>query len=581
MTSLKEGRCKRWSEEMAALDFTHSSRRAWSLLRKLGGATHSKRQQPEVTANEVAHQLLLNGSVKKDRKQAKHILKQQREALSDCPETSNLSQAFTTDEIINALKATKAGKAAGPDGIFPDMLKNIGPAAIRWLQAFYDDVVTTANIPKIWRSANVIAIRKPGKPLNDPTSYRPISLLCCCYKLLERLLLTRLAPIFESVIPPEQAGFRKKRNTCDQVLALTSYIESGFQKKLKTGAVLIDLSAAYDTVWQAGLMMKLSKAIKCRTTIRLIASLISQRNFRVFLGSQVSRKRMLKNGLPQGSVLAPSFFNVYISDLPPTESLKFGYADDWTLATQSNTFSHLESTLSLDIEHLNEYFDYWKLRLNAKKTVATCFHLDNKQATRKLKVTLAGDVLVHDYAPKYLGVTLDRSLTYKKHTENVRDNVKSRCNIISKLAGTNWGCTSSCIRTATSAIALLYSVAEYCVPVWGRCAHVQHVDTQLNIAMRTVSGALRPTNINWLPVLSNIEPPQIRRGRATLQEHKKDHQLTDCVPIKEILREPTMSRLRSRRPFEAEAARLASLNQTEQQTWEQSWIEGVPPGHDK
>ena len=151
----------------------------------------------------------------------------------------------------------------------------------------------------------MIAIRKPGKPLDDPTSYRPISLLCCCYELLESLLLTRLAPIFEGVIPPEQAGFRKKRNTCDQVLALTSYIESRAQKKLKTCAVLIDLSAAYDTVWQAGLIVKLSKAIKCRTTIRIIASLISLRNVRVFLGIQVSRRRILKNGLPQGSVLAP------------------------------------------------------------------------------------------------------------------------------------------------------------------------------------------------------------------------------------------------------------------------------------
>ena len=140
----------------------------------------------------------------------------------------------------------------------------------------------------------MIAIRKPGKPLDDPTSYRPISLVCCYYKLLERWLLRRLAPIFVSVIPPEQAGFRKKRKTCDRVLALTSYIESWFLKKLKTGAVLNDLSAAYDTVWQAGLMMKLSKAIKCRTTIRLIASLISQRNFRLFIGNQVSRKRTLK-----------------------------------------------------------------------------------------------------------------------------------------------------------------------------------------------------------------------------------------------------------------------------------------------
>ena len=124
-------------------------------------------------------------------------------------------------------------------------------------------------------------------------------------------------------------------------------------------------------------------------------------------------------------------------------------------------------------------------------------------------------------------MTLDRSLTYKKHTENVRDKVKSRCIIISKLAGTDWGAPAPVLRT--SAIALVYSVAEYCVPAWGRCAHVQHVDTQLNIAMRTVSGALRPTNINWLPVLSNIEPPQIRRDRATLQEYKKAQQLTDSI----------------------------------------------------
>ena len=81
-------------------------------------------------------------------------------------------------------------------------------------------------------------------------------------------------------------------------------------------------------------------------------------------------------------------------------------------------------------------------------------------------------------------------------------------------------------------------------------------------------------------VLSNIEPPQIRRDRATLLEYKKAQQLTDRVPIKEILREQPMSRLKSRRPFVIEAARLANLNQTEQETWEQSWIQGVPPGHD-
>ena len=120
-------------------------------------------------------------------------------------------------------------------------------------------------------------------------------------------------------------------------------------------------------------MMKVSKAIKCRTTIRIIASLISQRNVRVFIGNQDSGKRISKNGLPQGSVLAPSFFNVHISDLPPTESLKFGYADDWILAPQSKTFFYLESKLYIDVGHLNEYFDYWKLRLNAMKQWRSAF----------------------------------------------------------------------------------------------------------------------------------------------------------------------------------------------------------------
>ena len=100
------------------------------------------------------------------------------------------------------------------------------------------------------------------------------------------------------------------------------------------------------------------------------------------------------------------------------------------------------------------------------------------------------------------------------------------------------------------------------------------------ILLNRVSGALRPTNINLLLVLCNIEPPQIRRDRATLQEYKKAQQLSDSVPIKQILRDLPESRLRSRRPFVIEAARLANLNQTELETWEQSWIQGVPLGHD-
>ena len=115
------------------------------------------------------------------------------------------------------------------------------------------------------------------------------------------------------------------------------------------------------------------------------------------------------------------------------------------------------------------------------------------------------------------------------------------------------------------------SLPRTSVPVLPLCCTPSPLHVHVTVALHS---------INWLPVLSNIEPPQMRRDRATLQEYKKAQHLTDCVPIKEIVREPTMSRLRSRRPFVAEAARLASLTQTEQQIWDQLRIEGVPPGHD-
>ena len=115
----------------------------------------------------MAHQFLLNGFVKKTRNQAKHILKQQREALSDCPETSNLSQAFITDEIINALaQGNKGREGCGTRLDLPRHVEehraSCGP------MGFCDDAMTKAKIPKICRSENVIAIRKPGKPLDDP-----------------------------------------------------------------------------------------------------------------------------------------------------------------------------------------------------------------------------------------------------------------------------------------------------------------------------------------------------------------------------------------------------------------------------
>jgi hypothetical protein len=128
-------------------------------------------------------------------------------------------------------------------------------------------------------------------------------------------------------------------------MALTSHIEAGFQHQLKTGAVFVDLAAAYDTVWREGRMIKFLESVPCLKLFNLLNNILSNHYFQVFLGDQSSRWRRLNNGFTQGSVLAPIIFNLYMSELPSTAAKVFQYADDITVTYQAKTFDECENNL--------------------------------------------------------------------------------------------------------------------------------------------------------------------------------------------------------------------------------------------
>ena len=408
--------------------------------------------------------------------------KEMDDNLQESPDTHD---QFTEEELDQAISSLKIGKASGLDGITTEMIKHFGTRTKAWLLDLMNNCATTCSIPKAWRKAKVVALLKPGKPPENRKSYRPISLLSILYKLYERLILARISPTVERQMSPDQAGFRPGRSCCDQLLNLTQFIEDGYERKQITGTVFVDLTAAYDTVNHRILLLKVAKMTKDARIVRIMKSLLSNRSFYVEMDGRKSRWRRQKNGLPQGSVLAPTLFNIYTNDQPEFEQTRrFIYADDLCIATQSNDFPIIEERLSSALETLTEFYKKNSLNANPSKTQVCAFHLNNHKANRKLQIQWNGQKLENNCFPVYLGVTLDRTLSFNRHTSNVKAKVATRNNLISKLANTSWGANPETLRT--SALALCYSTAEYCSPVWSRSCHAKKVDPELNKACSTL-----------------------------------------------------------------------------------------------
>jgi len=182
----------------------------------------------------------------------------------------------------------------------------------------------------------------------------------------------------------------------------------------------------------------------------------------------------------------------YTNDLPVICDRKVIYENDICLATPGQFFSELECRLSSsDLTRMSHYCRQRRLKPSPAKTVSSVFHLHNTSASRDLSVSLDGQRLRHDRCPTYVGVTLDHTLSFRQHLTKTAGKLKSRNNLLMKLAGSSCGVNAEIIRT--SAVALCYSLTEYYAPVWSQSPHTGLVDVQLNSTMHLISDTLRST----------------------------------------------------------------------------------------
>ena len=506
---------KRWMETVTDCDRRSNPSHFWRLLKGLSGKrTTSTPNQPikfkdkmysktSTIADKFCSQYANVKSFVQD-KEARKIYRNVK-VLNQLD--VNYSP-FSEPDTIDAIKASKNSTAAGPNGLTILHLKHLGPNGIRFLTRLFNISVQSAEIPSIWKCANVVPVPKPNKPLDQGTSYRPISLLCPEVKVLERLNL----PIMRASLQPSpsQHGFRSNHSTTTALLPLTNQIARGFNSKKpakRTGLVCVDLSKAFDVVDHHRLLWKIHNSNLNPNLKRWLVSYLRDRKVRCLYQGKASRWRKVKMGVPQGSVLSPLLWNYFINDISTDAEVDESYADDLHGATSDVKPSNIAVSLSSAAQQLSDQAKEHGLSLSGPKSTVTLFTPWNKEYGRLPPVSVDGDVIPQDNHPKLLGVTYDPTLCFNSHALAMARKASSRVNILRAVSASSFGNDTECLTATFKGI--VQPFFDYCAPVvspFYSDASRKRLQLVQNRALRHVTGAHLASAIDHLHAEVGVLP---------------------------------------------------------------------------
>lgn len=387
-------------------------------------------------------------------------------------------------EINNMAKK----KSPGYDLITGEILQHLPRKAIVKLSHIFNAAFRLKYVPSLWKVAEVIMLPKPGKSLNEVTSYRPISLLPVLSKLFERLLLARLKPILQDkqLIPSHQFGFRSKHSTIDQVHRITDVIERCLEEKKVCSTVFLDIAQAFDKVWHEGLCHKLEQVLPAAYS-QLLKSYLDERYFRVKLDDEYSTLRQIKAGVPQGSVLGPVLYTLYTSDIPKPAGVTIAtFADDTAILSVAEDIEESTEKLQRAVNEVNTWTNHWLIKLNDTKSVHVNF--TNKRI-QYIPVYINEKVIPHANTAKYLGMTLDVKLKWKAHVKKKREELGIKFKKMYWLLGR--GSRLSIYNKILLYKQLLKPVWTYGIQLWGctKPSNVQIIQRFQNKVLRNIVDA--------------------------------------------------------------------------------------------
>ena len=353
-----------------------------------------------------------------------------------CDGKFDLHLVFESD-ILSMLNNLKNTNSVGLDGISANILKLAAEEITPSLTYLINRTILEHKVPTQWKRAKVVPLFKNGNK-ELPNNYRPISLLPVVSKILERVVHKQLSHYIQSynLLASEQSGFRPKHSTVTSLIKVTDDWLNAMDNKLVTGAVFVDLRKAFDTVDHSLLLNKLARYGLTPGSIQWFKDYLDNRQIITQINGTLSEPKSIHCGVPQGSILGPLLFVLYINDLVShVKKCKVHlYADDTVLYFSSDSIQNVQKTLQDELNSLFKWMCMNKLSLNTEKTVCMLIGSRNvlsKQVPLQLLVNSKEIKQVHEV--KYLGVTVDDKLSWNAHTENVCKKVSKIVSFLGRL----------------------------------------------------------------------------------------------------------------------------------------------------
>lgn len=374
---------------------------------------------------------------------------------------------ISDEEVLDLLSKLNINKSAGTDNIGPKILKISAPVIFKPITYIINLSIATCTFPDRMKEAKITPIYKKGDK-SIPGNYRPISILPTLSKIFEKHLASQIRNYLNEfdLLVKEQSGFREHHSCMSALTKMTENWLSEMDKGNLTGAVFLDFSKAFDLVNHEILIQKLQLYNFDYSSVHLLRSYLENRRQEVRLGKYTSNKTELIAGVPQGSVLGPLLFILFINDMPLVikQSIIDIFADDATLQNSSNRIDEISKNLQTDVNCIQTWCTQNDMVLNETKTKSMV--IGTKQRVSKLNSNLLLSInnknIENSECEKLLGVFIDQNLDFDKHIDYVCKNVSTKIALLSKI--------KKFLPLQTRKLyynAYILPVIDYCLTVWG------------------------------------------------------------------------------------------------------------------